>query len=168
MTEATGVAKVVALAHAFSDVLAGWLTDEEKHLVLETNRKEPGYCATHKVCDPNMAMLEAFNRLFPEVTFEMTMNDDEQIRLWEQAWNVAKEYGFWWKAGTAKQARAAENDSEARGRRYVVRDGSGEYVSARGRTPASDEAQEFETEPEAAAACTRTTDQVLLREDDPA
>lgn len=89
-------AKVVALAHAFSDVLASWLTKEQKGLVLETNEREPGYCATHKVCDPNVAMLDAFTRLFPGVTFERMMNEDEQIRLWEQAWIVAKEHGFWW------------------------------------------------------------------------
>lgn len=89
-------AKVVALAHEFSDVLASWLTDEEKRLVLETNEREPGYCATHNVCDPNMAMLEAFTRLFPEVTLERVMNEDAQIELWEQAWNVAKEFKFWW------------------------------------------------------------------------
>jgi hypothetical protein len=50
---------------------------------------------------------------------------------------------------------------------YVVRDASGEYVRNAGtdrRTPASDQAQEFETQGEAKAACTRATDQVLSRE----
>jgi len=46
---------------------------------------------------------------------------------------------------------------------YVVRDASGEYVSEGGRTPASDEAREFETRQEAEAACERTTDRVLSR-----
>jgi hypothetical protein len=43
---------------------------------------------------------------------------------------------------------------------YVVRDISGEYIRNAGtdrRTPASDEAQEFETQGEA-EACTRATD----------
>lgn len=47
---------------------------------------------------------------------------------------------------------------------YVVRDASGEYVSANGRTPASDEATEFETVAEAKAACERATDRVLVRD----
>jgi hypothetical protein len=50
---------------------------------------------------------------------------------------------------------------------YVVRDASGEYIRNAGtdrRTPASDQAQEFETQGEAKAACTRATDQVLSRE----
>jgi hypothetical protein len=50
---------------------------------------------------------------------------------------------------------------------YVVRDISGEYIRNAGtdrRTPASDEAQEFETQGEARAACTRATDRVLSRE----
>ncbi len=48
---------------------------------------------------------------------------------------------------------------------YVVRDAAGEYLRADGsRTPASNEAQEFETQREAQAACTRTTDRVLGRD----
>lgn len=48
---------------------------------------------------------------------------------------------------------------------YVVRDGSGEYISGKsGRTPASDEAREFESREEAEAACERATDRVLVRD----
>lgn len=48
---------------------------------------------------------------------------------------------------------------------YVVRDASGEYLRADGkRTPASDEAREYETTEEAQAACERATDRVLSRE----
>jgi phosphatidate phosphatase APP1 len=50
---------------------------------------------------------------------------------------------------------------------YVVRDGSGEYIrnaETDRRTPASNEAQEFETRGEAETACTRATDRVLSRE----
>jgi hypothetical protein len=50
---------------------------------------------------------------------------------------------------------------------YVVRDASGEYIRNAGtdrRTPASDQAQEFETQGEAETACTRATDRVLSRE----
>jgi hypothetical protein len=48
---------------------------------------------------------------------------------------------------------------------YVVRDASGEYIRENGkRTPASNEAKEFETREEAKAACERSTDKVLSRE----
>jgi hypothetical protein len=48
---------------------------------------------------------------------------------------------------------------------YVVRDASGEYLTAKGeRRPASDEAAEYESRQEAEAACTRATDRVLSRE----
>jgi viroplasmin and RNaseH domain-containing protein len=58
---------------------------------------------------------------------------------------------------------------------YVVRDASGEYIRAKwddaadkvvpsGRTPASDEAMEFDSLEEAEAACERATDRVLERE----
>lgn len=49
---------------------------------------------------------------------------------------------------------------------YVVRDASGEYVSVFGRTPASDQAQEFDSLAEARAACDRATDRVLIRDID--
>ncbi len=46
---------------------------------------------------------------------------------------------------------------------FVVRDAAGEYLRADGsRTPASDEAHEFATAAEAAAACTRATDKVVV------
>ena len=48
---------------------------------------------------------------------------------------------------------------------YVVRDASGEYLGEGGRrTPASNEAREFDTLAEAQAARTRETDSVLARE----
>jgi hypothetical protein len=47
---------------------------------------------------------------------------------------------------------------------YVVRDASGEYLRADGkRTPASDQAREFETREYALAACERATDKVFSR-----
>lgn len=48
---------------------------------------------------------------------------------------------------------------------YVVRDASGEYLRADGsRTPASDEAQEFDGLVQAREACARASDRVLERE----
>jgi len=50
---------------------------------------------------------------------------------------------------------------------YVVRDASGEYISGKyagERTPAGDEAQEYETREEAQDACDRATDRVYSRE----
>jgi hypothetical protein len=45
---------------------------------------------------------------------------------------------------------------------YVVQDASGEYLTSDGdRTPASNEAAEFETREEAEEACDRETDRVL-------
>jgi len=48
---------------------------------------------------------------------------------------------------------------------YVVRDAGGEYIADRGgRTPASNEAKEFDQPQDAADACERGTDRVLSRE----
>lgn len=50
---------------------------------------------------------------------------------------------------------------------YVVRDASGQYLRADGRrTPAADEAEEFDTLEEAQDACHRATDRPLRREVD--
>ena len=49
---------------------------------------------------------------------------------------------------------------------YAVVDASGEYLAADGgRTPASDEAQTWETREEAEAACDRATDRVVEWDD---
>lgn len=50
---------------------------------------------------------------------------------------------------------------------YVVRDASGEYVrdeAGEWRTPASNEAYEFESRVQAEAACTRATDRIYSRD----
>lgn len=50
---------------------------------------------------------------------------------------------------------------------YVVRDASGQYVKnddGTSRTPASNEAHEFDTIEDGKAACTRATDKVLSRD----
>lgn len=48
---------------------------------------------------------------------------------------------------------------------YVVRDASGEYLAANGkRTPASNEAIEFETRDAALVACERATDSIFFRD----
>ena len=52
---------------------------------------------------------------------------------------------------------------------HVVRDAAGEYISGKHdgqRTPASNEAKEYETREEALAACDRATDKVLSRDAD--
>lgn len=82
------------LAKAFSAVLFGWLTPEQRATVLERNKAEgnPSICHSHDFCDANMAMVEAFQNLG---VGEIDSQDDEQTALWDAAWALAKSSGFW-------------------------------------------------------------------------
>lgn len=76
------------LAVAFSTILRGWLSPAEMATVNVKNQKlAPGVCASHDVCDPNVAMLEALEALAGEVvdTREPWVN-----ALWSAAWSEAK------------------------------------------------------------------------------
>jgi hypothetical protein len=76
------------LAVKFCDVLHEWLTEEELH-----------QCANVDVynvypddfCDANMAMDEAWNRMFQD---ECDLSSDADVDLWNAAWNLAKSKNF--------------------------------------------------------------------------
>lgn len=85
---------ISALAHAFSNVLKEWLTDEEMQKVIERNNS-PEYselwCASHDFCDANMAM----NTAFELVLGRNAQGDNAQdMMIWNKAWYLAKEKNF--------------------------------------------------------------------------
>lgn len=83
------------LAYTFSVVLKEWLTPEEMQTVVSRNAT-PEYgaqlCASHDFCDANMAMQEAFIRLFKRTP---DTNSELDSTLWNQAWYIAKEHAFY-------------------------------------------------------------------------
>lgn len=96
------------LAKAFAKVLKEWLSDEEMAAVVATNKAD-GYdastCASHDFCDANMAMDEAYKKIYPE--FDKAAWDDndkteglgklwdKHTDLWNEAWDLAKRADFY-------------------------------------------------------------------------
>lgn len=91
------------LATSFVATLREWLTPAEFETVRVTNagfrqRGDLTICASHDVCDANMAMLEAFRSTFDRPPF---MSDDvdagvcsdadvkTEVALWSAAWGLA-------------------------------------------------------------------------------
>lgn len=98
------------LARAFGAVLADWLSEEQRALVIARNLKEGArspICHTHDFCDPNQAMLDTFEQVLGrEMVLPCDENEkqsDADMVLSQAAWNMAKAAGFWWPA--EKEAR---------------------------------------------------------------
>lgn len=87
-------AAVKKLAKMFSWEMRCALTKEEMAEVIEANRdlENTGACASHDVCDANMVMMEAWTKFFG-VDY-INGDDDEQCRLWSEAWHLAKANEF--------------------------------------------------------------------------
>lgn len=91
------------IAQEFSRRLKDCLTEGQLKKVIELNRlrkgtPDQGCCATHDVCDPNMTMLAAFERVMERRPEFM---DDSEIEthdydLWNGAWELAKREEFFY------------------------------------------------------------------------
>lgn len=81
------------LAREFAAILKTWLTPEEQLQVIERNKTEEweNVCHSHDFCDSNMAMAEALEKL----GVELDIQSDTQNALWNSAWGIAKNNGFW-------------------------------------------------------------------------
>lgn len=82
------------LATEFSDILRSWLSAPEME---EVNRKNstPDYstcCASHEFCDPNVAMIEAFEKAIGR---SMDFQSDDDMGLVNTAWALAKRNNFY-------------------------------------------------------------------------
>lgn len=85
---------VIQLAKMFASVLKEWLSPEQFNLVINLNKTEvysDDICASHEFCDANMAMFEAFSRLFKR---EIVVHSDDDTNLWNSAWATAKKADF--------------------------------------------------------------------------
>lgn len=83
----------LALAKAFSRRLIEEIGPEKTAEAVERNKTYPdSACASHDFCDANMVMAAAFEEV---VGRETELNDDEDIRLWDRAWDLAADNKFW-------------------------------------------------------------------------
>lgn len=106
-------AHIGALAGAFTDVLYLWLSPEEIARVRIDNVEHvfDQLCASHDYCDPNMAMLEAFQTTFgvdPRLEV-IDGQDGADVPLWGAAWELAKTV---WLTASESEASAAAADQD--------------------------------------------------------
>ena len=84
---------VSALADRFAATLREWLTPAEfaeMKALNETAEYQDGICASHNYCDANMAMDAAWKETFG-AEVDIDADDEEQAKLWSDAWNLARE-----------------------------------------------------------------------------
>lgn len=82
------------LAIEFSKVLKHWLTAEQLFEITTLNQKpeyQNGSCASHNYCDPNQAMIDAFEALYKRQPDVQNIND---VVLIEVAWDLARYHDF--------------------------------------------------------------------------
>ena len=84
----------IKLANKFSSILREWLTAEELQEINDKNAEykangEP-HCATHEYCDPNQAMINAFEHFGIDIDFD----NEEHINLINDAWKLANDNKF--------------------------------------------------------------------------
>lgn len=94
---------VEKLAKEFSKILNEWLSKDEITEINKRNATEEykGNCATHDFCDPNQAMLDAFeNVMGRELVFfngdvpESEKQNEYDMALWSKAWTLAHNNKF--------------------------------------------------------------------------
>jgi len=84
-----------ALAEAFREVIAEWLSPEDRKEIDRRNRMPEyaaaGACATHDFCDANVAMAAAWERLTGKEFLHGTTEaeDEQEMRVWGEAWDLA-------------------------------------------------------------------------------
>jgi len=73
------------LAVKFCDVIHDWLTEDELSLCVSSDAYPDDFC------DSNMAMGEAWDRMFQD---EFDLSSEADVDLWNAAWNLAKSKNF--------------------------------------------------------------------------
>lgn len=80
-----------AVAARFCAILQSWLSPQQLEEINTENRLNPGFCATHDYCDPNQAMIDAWEI---ESGREWSSEDAECYEITEAAWPMARRSGF--------------------------------------------------------------------------
>lgn len=90
---------VEQIARRFSQLLTAYIGDAKVRVAINRNKLESyeDCCASHDFCDANMVMLEAFNQLSVKPPTDSTAGpeQDEAVRLWGAAWDLARENKFY-------------------------------------------------------------------------
>jgi hypothetical protein len=106
------------LANEFLDIVRMWLPVEELEAIDKANAVDDSCCASHEYCDPNQAMIEALDKFGVEYDGQ----DEEQGKLIDDAWSIAKKIGF--------SVSPAEKERRNVLRALVAYDPNGVYLDA--------------------------------------
>jgi len=84
------------IARRFSKILLHWLGIEKMYEVVKQNQKYQqdgitNICASHDYCDANMAMDKAME----DCSIDFSLQNDEHVKLWNDAWSLAKSNEFY-------------------------------------------------------------------------
>jgi phosphopantetheinyl transferase (holo-ACP synthase) len=89
------------LSNEFSRIINEWLTADEIKAINKANAEDKEHCATHQYCDPNEAMLQAFEtvigREFVFFDAEIPNTESQQVKddlLITIAWNLSRKNNF--------------------------------------------------------------------------
>jgi hypothetical protein len=87
--------QVKKLAEKFAEMLKQELGRDFRKMQKQnaSRHQDPKVCASHNWCDANMTMYAAFQ----EVTGRDTCHSDEDLELWNKAWDYAKEKFLTWR-----------------------------------------------------------------------
>lgn len=89
--------QIEPLARKFSTFLAEAIGEESIREAVDRNRsqKHSGICHSHDFCDANMVMESAFEEVIGRSQFNAEGHiSEEDMRLWNAAWDLAKEREF--------------------------------------------------------------------------
>jgi len=81
------------LSSAFTKIISQWLTRDEIEQIntLNENTDYEGYCASHRFCDPNAALLQAFKETFGR---EADFSSMEDTNMMNKAHGISKAMKF--------------------------------------------------------------------------
>ena len=115
----------IKIANKFSSILREWLTAEE---LQEINDKNADYrmgigtwCATHEYCDPNQAMINAFEHFGIDIDFD----NEEHINLINDAWKLANDNKFQEIGMTLEEFKKSR---KKRNRAFMIDNMGGEFA----------------------------------------
>lgn len=88
----------IAIANEFSRILREWLTADQMEAINKSNHESnfEGGCASHEYCDPNEAMLEAFE-IATGNPWDFDGNEsvrNAEMELMNSAWDLAMKNNY--------------------------------------------------------------------------
>ena len=98
------------LSELFVENVRDFTSPNEWKLMDERNESDPNdsICHSHDFCDANVAMIEAFKTLGVDEDLVCGQNE-EVMALWDEAWGIAKESGFYCEYEERRENRAMDS-----------------------------------------------------------